>query len=158
MRGIVPKGWTFRNQEVQDKVEPIPGSDFDEVDPDGHFFLDGSGGEHSKDPRTRVCGWAWVQPAQSATYPAWPMAGQYGTSPGKQTVPRAEMRALLQLLTKLEEDGHTNFNARVYTDSALVFKGYNKGPTYDTLRMGRCGKRYLQLMADSGPKGAGYSW
>ena len=53
MRGIVPKDWTFRNQEVQDKVEPIPGSDFDEVDPDGHFFLDGSGGEYSKDPRLK---------------------------------------------------------------------------------------------------------
>ena len=84
-----------------------------EVDPDGHFFLDGSGGEYSKDPRLRVCGWAWVQPAQSATYPAWPIAGQYGTSPGKQTVPRAEMRALLQLLRKLEEEGHEDFNERV---------------------------------------------
>ena len=71
MRGLVPKDWTFRNGGVQERTLEIGGSDFDEIDPDGHFFLDGSGGTQSKDPRLRVCGWAWVHVGQQVTYPAW---------------------------------------------------------------------------------------
>ena len=71
--------------------------------PPNPYFLDGSGGTMSRDPRLRRCGWAWVQPdRQCSTYPLWHTAGKYGTLPGRQTVTRAEMWALLKALQFLQ--------------------------------------------------------
>ena len=77
LRGITPKRWTFRNTHTTTQVWELPGGSQDQMDSDGHFFLDGFGGLLSKDPRLRVCGWAWVQPGQQVMYPAWHTCRQY---------------------------------------------------------------------------------
>jgi len=103
-----------------------------DIDPSEQFrcndkvFLDGSGGKRSRDPRTRVCGWAWVQKPNLPNR-EWDGRGMYGTLVGPQTVPRSELTALNRLLTfliPLEEVGTLD----VYTDNKAVFDGWNIGP------------------------------
>eukprot|EP00973_Karenia_brevis_P031414 4333402-Karenia_brevis.AAC.1 len=59
-----------------------------------NIYTDGSGGERSADPRPRRCGWAWTikQYSPVAYY------GEYGLMDGRQTVPRADMTAVIRAL------------------------------------------------------------
>ena len=101
LRGLVPKAWTHREETDRYVVEDIPGSDFQQYDPDTPVYLDGTGGPFGKDYRIRVCGWAWIQPAmvlEAGTVCTTSYCGRRGTIPGRQTVPRAETYALLHLL------------------------------------------------------------
>ena len=61
-------------------------------------------------------------------YPLWHTAGEYGTLPGTQTVPRAEMWALYRALKALAECPDTDFESDVYSDSEVVCRAYAKGP------------------------------
>eukprot|EP00973_Karenia_brevis_P046089 6384569-Karenia_brevis.AAC.1 len=57
-----------------------------------HLYTDGSGGTHSRDPRLRRCGWAWVLNSANGSMGYAPVYyGECGTLDGKQTVPRAEV-------------------------------------------------------------------
>ena len=63
-------------------------------------YTDGSGGKYSADPRLRRCGWAWVCPQINSNKIA--VHGARGALDGKQTVPRAELRAILECLNDLK--------------------------------------------------------
>ena len=100
LRGITPSFWTARPAIGDQEIVDI--NDVDEIDTDNlMFFLDGSGGEFTKDSRIRRCGWAWAIP-QEPYDPDHPYegVGKYGTCEGKQTVPRAELFALVFALER----------------------------------------------------------
>ena len=66
-------------------------------------YLDGSEGEDSKDVRLRRVGWAWCQyfdiPSDEVRpHPDSDDIGQYGTMKGRQSVPRAELYALMVIV------------------------------------------------------------
>ena len=135
MRGLVPRDWTLRNlgatEEAYPLVPPCQNGQGEEegLDPTQPIFLDGSGGRYSSDNRVRRCGWAWVQTDQSETYPLWHTAGEYGTLPDQQTVPRAEMWALYRALKALAECPEDHFQSEIYSDSEVVCRAFAKGPS-----------------------------
>ncbi len=59
---MTPKMWTKQVAIDEETIKWI-----NNIDPnnlmnwDKHFYLDGSGGDNSSDPRVRSLGWAWVQ-------------------------------------------------------------------------------------------------
>ena len=130
-RGLVPTAWTQR--------PPIPAEVIHEVnsiqpeerfDPNGIAYLDGSGGECSKDPRLRACGWAWIQKYlhDITLEPEFNAIGMYGSLEGYQSVPRAELTALIRFFTFLVGlgPGKTG-NHTVYTDNKMVYQGFTAG-------------------------------
>eukprot|EP00973_Karenia_brevis_P044032 6099954-Karenia_brevis.AAC.1 len=70
-------------------------------------YTDGSGGERSVDPRLRRCGWAWIINSSNGDCSYSPVAyhGEYGTMNSKQTVPRAEMTAVIRALLVIKATG-----------------------------------------------------
>lgn len=72
------------------------------------FATDGSGGPHSQDPRRRRVAWAV---AMTDTVPFPVVGSMWGTVEYAQTVPRAEAKALEQLLQ------HTTGTVRVANQS-----------------------------------------
>ena len=87
MRGLVPKTWTEAN--LWPEFAPgIVGCMTWQPD---IYFSDGSGGVHSKDPRLRRVGWGIVRLDQDGEL----REACHGSVPGKQTVPRAELMALI---------------------------------------------------------------
>eukprot|EP00973_Karenia_brevis_P072872 10120207-Karenia_brevis.AAC.1 len=63
-------------------------------------YTDGLGGARNADPRLRRCGWAWIVNSSNGDKAFSPVAyhGEYGTMDGKQTVPRAELTAVIRAL------------------------------------------------------------
>eukprot|EP00973_Karenia_brevis_P071813 9979656-Karenia_brevis.AAC.1 len=53
--------------------------------------------------------------------------GEYGTMDGKQTVPRAEMTAVIRALLNVEATGLGVTKATIWSDGKIVVQGYNKG-------------------------------
>ena len=96
---MTPKKWTFEARLPDGWMRTI--GDRAYPDPFRPIYLDGSGGEHSSDPRLRRCGFAWVQYMET-TGALW---GQYGALEGPQTVPRSEVRALHSALAALYAPG-----------------------------------------------------
>ena len=103
MRGLVPKTWTEANPWPED-APGIVGCVTWQPD---IYFSDGSGGVHSKVPRLRRVGWGTVRLGQDGEL------GEacHGSLPGKQTVPRAELMALVILAENIEVAG--KFELRV---------------------------------------------
>ncbi len=92
-----------------------------ELPPQAYGGTDGSGGSHGKDPRIRRCSWSLIVCAIDGT----PFAWQSGPLPGRQqTVPRAELHALVQAFACTKGD------LILTTDSEYVFKGYHRGPRW----------------------------
>ena len=96
-----------------------------------YLGADGSGGENSKDPRVRRCGFGLVilhalDDFDNVTY----VGHASGSTPGKQTVPRSEATALLHALAT------TRGNAVFVVDNYSVFANYHKGPEYSPLANG----------------------
>eukprot|EP00973_Karenia_brevis_P063309 8800520-Karenia_brevis.AAC.1 len=58
------------------------------------------GGERGADPRFRRYGWAWIINSANGDKQYSPVAyyGEYGLMDGRQTVPRAEMTAVIRAL------------------------------------------------------------
>ena len=77
-------------------------------------FTDGSGGKNTSDPRLRRCGWAWVIPG-----PNGPICGVSGNMTGPQTVPRAELKALIEFVLELEQAHHIT-NVTIHSDCKMV--------------------------------------
>ena len=130
LRGLVPKMWTHRPITDEYHVEDIPNSEFEIYDPGTPVFLDGSGGPYSKDYRVRVCGWAWIQADIEITYGvAGPIGywGRRGTTPGKQTVPRAETMALMKFLEFASQQAQVVQDTDVYTDNRGVYNRWHSG-------------------------------
>ena len=77
-------------------------------------FTDGSGGKNTIDPRLSRCGWAWVIPG-----PDGPICGVCVNLTGEQTVPRAELKALIEFILELEHATHIT-NVTIYSDCKMV--------------------------------------
>ena len=84
-------------------------------------FTDGSGRKNTSDPRLRRCGWAWVIPG-----PNGPICGVSGNLTGQQIVPRAELKALIEFVLKLEQTAHIT-NVTIYSDCKMVVDVFNAG-------------------------------
>ncbi|CAE8605518.1 unnamed protein product [Polarella glacialis] len=126
MRGLVPWDWTFgrvAEHALNSKTRIFgPWSNGVWVLPDQAIAAtDGSGGEHSADPRLRRVGWGAVV---STAYAVWPIAWASGGVQGTQTVPRAELQALVWLAQ------NTSGTVDVAIDAAYVVKGVAKGPRF----------------------------
>ena len=119
---MVPKYWTFPEQ-CEGWVKQVGASEA--YHPGFPIFLDGSGGDFTKDPRLRRCGWAWIQyePANDLPDHVW---GQFGALGGKQTAPRAETQALAAALRivavspRIHEVGPDG--VLIYTDKLGVWR------------------------------------
>ena len=87
----------------------------------GTFGTDGTGGVYTSDARLRRCAWAIAQirPGGSGDV----LGVLFGALPCRQTVPRSELWALVQLLERLCPASP----ATVYLDCLPVFKAYSKG-------------------------------
>ena len=88
------------------------------------FGTDGSGGEHSDDPRLRRCG-AGVAVLGSASPGVRPelLAGLAMSVPGRQTVPRAELIAVCRVLELAKQP-----LIEIVTDANYIIKGFRRGP------------------------------
>ena len=92
-------------------VELPPPSDTEDREEEGQVLLgyegevcgDGSGGERTSDAKLRRCGWAVVQVVPLKSQSTWPTCAGKLTGP-KQTVPRAELAALLHVAKNLGGD------------------------------------------------------
>ena len=84
------------------------------------FATDGSGGPHSQDPRRRRVAWAAVAMTDTVPFPV--VGSMWGTVEYAQTVPRAEAKALEQLLQ------HTTGTVRVAIDAKAVARRFHKQP------------------------------
>ena len=85
------------------------------------FFLDGSGGEQSSDPRLRRTGWGAA--VVDTTVPGVPelVAGVFGPVPGPEhTVPRSELYAAVYVLesVELDTDIHLISDSKYFVDKA----------------------------------------
>ena len=84
---------------------------------------DGSGGSHSSNPRLRRCGFGLVIIKPKVDQFSFDYLGHaFGSTPGRQTVPRAEALAILHALRT------TKGNALMVCDNWGVVSTYNKGP------------------------------
>ena len=117
-RGLVPKAWT--RTETPRGIRLRLGGDKWEG---GTYFLDGSGGENTSDPRLRRCGWAAVKLKEGEGTDFEQVI--CGSLPGeKQTVPRAELMAAISVLEEMRgKAGHL----LMYTDCKYVHKGAIQG-------------------------------
>ena len=123
LRGITPSKWT-----QPPEPENVTSWNINARDPwssfknRGNIYLDGSGGKQSSDPRTRRCGYAWIQ---QVDHPAdeWDAVGMCYTLIGPQTVPRSELMALITILHFIWAwDGEPG-ELDIHTDSKVVFDG-----------------------------------
>ena len=124
LRGIVPKPWVTtpsppeKSTALHYQQPTFP--------PNSHYFLDGSGGLFSNDPRLRRTGFAIVNLSTTAPFPAnWAL---YGNVSGHQTTPRAELYALHKLLQLALFDGalhQPNRLITIYTDCQYVVQGFH---------------------------------
>ncbi|MFM7986333.1 MAG: hypothetical protein ACKPKO_44175, partial [Candidatus Fonsibacter sp.] len=84
--------------------------------------LDGSGGNHTQDPRLRREGWAAVARADGRTIHAL-----WGSLPGKfQSAGRAELWAAVEVLRAYERQGHRASNVVMKSDYANLAMGVAK--------------------------------
>ena len=126
LRGLVPMSW---EEDSVGKHPPQWQSWGWGLPRDGSKFeligncsagTDGSGGEDGKDPLLRRVGWGFaLADAQHQIVGfAW---GTMGST--LQTVPRAELMALIALMEAIE-GGHLD----VYVDAEYVIRGFRRGP------------------------------
>ncbi len=122
-RGLVPKGWT-----ATEEMEHIRPRRYGEEEwRGGRFYLDGSGGKKTGDKRMRRCAWAAVkldEEAGKTTRSIQAMSAPLGGK--KQTVPRAELTAAVEVL---KEHRGKDVDIELVTDCMYVYKGAmkNKG-------------------------------
>ena len=127
LRGLVPKGWTFREvPKISDfRTWGILNTRMCNLQEGLIAGTDGSGGEYSSDVRLRRVGWGLVLHSTANTH----LQGlAYGTVAGAQTVPRAELYAIAYLAA------YTQGDIEALVDSSYVVKGFNRGPGYPQSR------------------------
>ena len=129
-RGLVPASWT-QTRCPSDTEEYWDWSFGEILRGTGNQWWaggDGSGGEHSRDPRLRRAGWSYVVAAEGVSREPEAAAaerglrGRAGNIPGPvQTVNRGE---LLAAVVYAEECGAEGRNLHYVTDSAYVVRGW----------------------------------
>ena len=128
LRGLTPRHWTVTAEDVTaftkcwgllDQAWPVLlGQEY-------ILGLDGSGGENTKDPRTRRVGWSLVVMLR-ATLEV--VGGCFGGLAGLQTVPRAELQAYVMACKCTKGD------IQAVTDCAYVMKGAMRHREYNHSR------------------------
>ena len=93
----MPAEWTRVEPTTYMVVRPL-GRPLQDMPRGITVYTDGSGGKNTSDPRLRRCGWAWVIPGITEH----PDCGRCGNLLGQQTVPRAELTALIEFVRELE--------------------------------------------------------
>ena len=130
LRGLVPAGWTAPTDAGKTPSTELvdgyfaghtihAGGDLEDHEVANHFYLDGSGGEHTRDSRLRRCGFASVQIADDDPDPLI-LGSLHGHLPGaqrQQKVARAELYAPVRTV----ELAATNKPICLYSDCASVF-------------------------------------
>ena len=146
-RGLVPKKWTKAKVEEEAWVMRFGKQDWQ----GGTFYLDGSGGKNTKDKRLRKCGWAAVQQDSSSNITK-SVQGICGTLTGSnQTVPRAELTALIKLLEMHKGCGQ---DLDVATDCLYVYKGANNLQGAKRMKKNAdLWMRYLELQKEAEERG-----
>ena len=122
MRGLVPSSWVACTPPPAQApvhragdMHPRPGS---------AYYLDGSGGERTSDPRLRRCGWAAVHMCHGQV-----IGSLHGILPGPfQTVPRSELLALVALVEEIGPQLAATA-APLASDCAYVVNGVTRRPT-----------------------------
>eukprot|EP00973_Karenia_brevis_P059517 8286977-Karenia_brevis.AAC.1 len=78
--------------------------------------------------RLRRCGWAWIINRANSYYVRAPVAyyGEQGSLHGRQTVPRAELTAVMRALLAVENTGHGLRHVAIWSDSKTVVDGYTR--------------------------------
>ena len=129
----MPKAWTTPSTEPEYFREDLRSSKDDLHSLRGYrghkvqIYTDGSGGRSTSDKRLRRCGWAWVVPRPGTNRDA--LYGARGALEGKQTVPRAELLAILTCLMDIK--GHATIkNETIYSDCKMAVDGVAKGRQY----------------------------
>ena len=123
MRGLVPLSWT---EGALRPLEPEEVCCSWGIPAEGRLVLpegaiagtDGSGGAWGKDPRLRRTAWAFIV----TTAKCVPVAHSRGPTKGKQSVVRAELTAICNLVRS------TQGSLTVFVDAQYVTKGFADGP------------------------------
>ena len=128
LRGIVPHAWSnVPEAPDEEQVSNDWHASDDEVWGPGFYYTDGSGGSRSSDTRARRCG-CGIARVDVSSEPPTVLNWAHGPLPGaKQSVPRAELYAILVLLRRLGPLEQAP--AFVYTDSKYVFDKARVGPS-----------------------------
>jgi len=147
LRGLVPKGWTTTGPLPQESLQQREGVFLGSKPFGGEYFTDGSGGLHTADPRLRRCGWAVVSATKSAQERAVLEGALWGTLSDWQTVPRAELYAVIMAVE------HTNGPIQVYSDCKYVVDGYHRGK--DSTIHGSNGDLWVRLWAACAARACG---
>ena len=123
LRGIIPQSWIKVEPPAEDPPVLRWGSLEDIGDVHYRWYTDGTGGQFTKDPRTRRCAWAAVAVSWSGGLLRCHLA-MGGALPGRvQTVPRAEAWAVRQVV---QEDGRRNIS--LVTDCLGLDRHLKAGP------------------------------
>jgi len=123
LRGLIPASWTTFEGEHCVQERRFGQALEAELANVKHVFVDGSGSD--KDPRLRRCGYAvvWLDFGAEVDggYPNAKLLGSVSgnVSMSDQTVPYAELLALLQALRSTQGD------VTIWSDCAFVVNGYN---------------------------------
>ena len=121
LRGLTPKDWVTP-QEAEEYVAKVGSTVWD----GGTYYLDGSGGERTRDRRLRRCGWATVKLKEEGPGMVEAKYSQaaFGSLGGRQqTVPRAELKAAIETLKLCRRGDKDVF---MHTDCLYVYKGASK--------------------------------
>jgi len=138
LRGIVPRYATYYPEPHEDNwLWNINENICEWFIEQGNIYTDGSGGEFSNDKRIRRvgCAWAFVYPGQQSHKM---YHGQNGHVVGRQTVPRAELRALIAAMQAIRSyvemrQYKVNINITIHIDNKGVVLGTtNKAKTLKT--------------------------
>jgi hypothetical protein len=125
LRGLLPNNYTGITKAPERRTEHRLTGPAARALHNGIYATDGSGGRLAKYPRLRRCGWCWVQVSFDQTHSLSDRYGHigYGNVEGNlQTVPRAELIAILQCLKA------TTGTATIYTDHLNHVKRHRAGP------------------------------
>ena len=129
-RGLQPRAQTLPIHQPQASYHML-GRPIDQYrDEHIEIFTDGSGGRHSSDARLRRCAWAWVCPKEGSNREA--LHGARGSLGGKQTVPRAELTAIHECLSDLQNHPMIK-HITIHSDCKMAVDSYAKGKTYSQL-------------------------
>ena len=113
------------------------------------WYLDGSGGKHTQDPRLRRAGWAAVARVKGRTvYALWgSLLGQF------QSAGRAELWAAVEVLRAYERHGHKASTVIMKSDYANLVKGVAKARTKSRAEAQWSPERSLALVVGSNMDG-----
>ena len=116
----MPEAWTKLDPPTFMVVTPL-GKPLKEG-PGRILVYTGDSGGRNKDLRLRRFGWAWVRVGDQGR----PSSGSYGNLVGPQTVSRAKLTALIELVRSLKEADHIT-EVEILSDSKMIVDRFHGG-------------------------------